>query len=143
MVIVTVPSSGMNKSRRDHVVPLSDSAWETIDGLPVFNGNDYYLFSTRAGRVPISGFSKAKAQLDKLALKALGEDAVLSPYRAHDLRVTCETRLADRGFGQEVRDAVLGHAKKDLQKLYNKHDYMDEKRSALAAYADHIMEVVS
>ncbi len=122
---------------------MSDPAWETVDSLPVLNGNDYYLFSTRAGRVPISGFSKAKTRLDKLALKALGENAVLTPFRVHDLRVTCETRMADRGFSQEVRDAVLCHAKKDLQKLYNKHDYMDEKRSALAAYADHIMEVVS
>ena len=45
--------------------------------------------------------------------------------------MTCETRLANLGFNQDVRDAVLGHAKPGLQKTYNKHDYLEEKRAAL------------
>ena len=57
--------------------------------------------------------------------------------------MTCETRLADLGINQEARDAVLGHAKPGLQKTYNKHDYADEKREALATYAAHIMGVVA
>jgi len=132
------------KGGRDHVVPLSDPAWGIVEALPVHEGNDYYLFSTRAGRVPVSGFSRAKARLDERALTAMQEDdpeAELSDFRVHDLRVTCETRLADLGFSQDVRDAVLGHAKPGLQRTYNKHDYMDEKRAALAAYAEHIMGV--
>jgi hypothetical protein len=66
----------------------------------------------------------------------------LQNYRIHDLRVTCETRLANLGFNQEIRDAVLGHAKQGLQKTYNKHDYFEEKKSALAVYAAHISEIV-
>ena len=61
--------------------------------------------------------------------------AELRHYRVHDFRVTCETRLANLGFNQEVRDAVLGHAKPGLQKTYNKHDYVEEKQAALTAYA--------
>ncbi len=57
--------------------------------------------------------------------------------------MTCETRLAQLGFSQDVRDAVLGHAKPGLQRTYNKYDYMDEKREALEAYAQHIMEIVT
>ncbi|MFC3440130.1 hypothetical protein ACFOKF_02780 [Sphingobium rhizovicinum] len=48
---------------------------------------------------------------------------MLTSYRVHDFRVTCETRLADLGFNQDVRGAVLGHAKPGLQKTYNKHEY--------------------
>ena len=87
-----------------------------VRGLPVWTGaNDYYLFSSRHGRVPVSGFSKGKEALDELAQeylrKELGDPAaVLRHYRVHDFRVTCETRLAHLGFNQEVRDAVLGHA---------------------------------
>lgn len=125
------------KGHRDHVVPLADPAWEIVGQLPAFSGNDYHLFSTRAGSVPVSGFSKAKARLDELALGAL------AAWRAHDLRVTCETRLAYLGINQEARDAVLGHAKHGLQKTYNKHDYADAKREALATYAAHIMGVVA
>jgi integrase len=68
--------------------------------------------------------------------------AKLTCFRVHDFRVTCETRLANLGFNQEVRDAVLGHAKAGLQKTYNKYGYLDEKRAALDAYARHIMAVV-
>ena len=64
------------------------------------------------------------------------------PYRVHDFRVTCETRLASLGFNQDTRDAVLGHAKAGLQKTYNKHQYLDEKCVALDTYAKHILDVV-
>lgn len=134
------------KGGRDHVVPLPDPAWAIFEGLPEWEGNDYFLLSTRDGKVPVSGFSKAKARLDAAVLKAMKKkdpDAVLLDYRVHDFRVTCETRLANLGFNQDVRDAVLGHAKPGLQKTYNKHDYLEEKRAALAAYTAHLMEVVS
>lgn len=134
-----------HKSRRGHVLPLSDPAWAIIDGLPVWPGNDYHLLSTDAGEGHIKGFSKAKTRLDAGALKLMRKDspeAVLAPYRVHDFRVTCETRLADLGFNQDVRDAVLGHAKPGLQKTYNKHEYLDEKREAMAAYGAHIMGIV-
>jgi hypothetical protein len=64
-------------------------------------------------------------------------------YRIHDFRVTCETRLATLGFNQDVRDAVLGHAKQGLQRTYNKYDYHEEKKAALEAYAAHVCEVVA
>ena len=97
--------------------------------------------------MPISGFSKAKTYLDDLATEELkmelgDNEAVLADYRIHDFRVTCESRLADLGFNQDVRDAVLGHAKIGLQRTYNKHDYADDKRRALDTYAQHIMGVV-
>ncbi len=75
-------------------------------------------------------------------MQAKDQTATLSYFRVHDFRVTCETRLAHLGFNQEVRDAVLGHAKAGLQKTYNKYGYLNEKRAALDAYAKHIMAVV-
>lgn len=54
----------------------------------------------------------------------------------------CESRLADLGFNQDVRDAVLGHAKIGIQRTYNKYDYADEKRTALDAYATHLVGLV-
>lgn len=136
------------KGKRDHIVPLMDAAWEIFEEMPAWVGNDYHLFSTRAGRIPVSGFSKAKDDLDSYAMTELREaagdpEAQLRYFRIHDFRVTCETRLADLGFGQEIRDAVLGHAKVGLQKTYNKHDYLEQKREALGAYARHIIEVVT
>jgi integrase len=84
------------KGDRDHVVPLTEKSLEIVKDLPAWPGNDYFLFSTRDGRIPISGFS------------------MFVPYRVHDLRVTCETRLATLGYNQDVTDAVLGHANTSL-----------------------------
>lgn len=139
---------GRYKGARDHVVPLSEAAWQAFESLPAWTGKDYFLFSSRGGKAPVSGFTQGKRRLDELATKALrtitgDPKAKLAPYRIHDLRVTCETRLANLGFGREVRDAVLGHAKPGLQKTYNKHDYLDEKRAALEGYARHLMEMVA
>lgn len=141
------------KSRRGHVVPLVGTAWDYANALPTWVNDDdddatpdgeLFLFSTTAGKRPVSGWSKAKARLDELALKHLRKarkdpEATLAPFVVHDFRRTCETRLARLGFNQEVRDAVLGHAKPGLQRTYNKHDYLDEKRTALEAYGAHIM----
>ena len=121
------------KSNRDQVVPLVGPAWEIVEGLPHQSGD--YIFSNREGRVPISYFSRAKKRLVKLA--------PVAPYRLHDFRVTAETRLADLGVIQEVRDAVLGHAPRWLQRIYNTHSYLSEKREALGVYGAHIIEVVS
>jgi hypothetical protein len=66
----------------------------------------------------------------------------LQNYRLHDFRVTCETRLATLGFNQDVRDAVLGHAKQGLQRTYNKYDYHDEKKAALESYAVHLARII-
>jgi integrase len=140
--LLEIPKSRY-KSRRDHIVPLSDPVLGLLQSLPETAPNDFIL-SSREGRVPVSGFSKAKARIDNEVRKAMVSgkcsEGLLS-YRIHDFRVTCETRLATLGFNQEIRDAVLGHAKHGLQKTYNKHDYFDEKLGALTAYARHIMEI--
>ncbi len=142
------------KSRRGHVVPLVGTAWDIAAALPTWVADDdatpdgeLFLFSTTGGKRPVSGWSKAKARLDELALKHLRKarkdpEATLAPFVVHDFRRTCETRLARLGYNQEVRDAVLGHAKPGLQRTYNKHDYLAEKRAALEAYGAHIMGLV-
>ena len=137
-------SKARYKGDRDHIVPLSGEAWSIIRDLPVWTGNDYFLFSSRDGKVPVSGFSKAKIRLDTEVKAPQTNDGAaieLAPYRIHDFRVTCETRLAQLGFNQDIRDAVLGHAKPGLQKTYNKHDYLEEKKNALAEFASHMMRV--
>lgn len=142
--VLEIPASRY-KGKRDHVVPLTDPVWAIFEALPVFIGNDYHLFSSTIGKVPVSGFSKAKARLDEIMEQHMQEkdpDAALVGWRVHDMRVTCETRLADLGLNREIRDAVLGHAKPGLQRNYNKHDYFEEKHTALKAYAEHILKVV-
>lgn len=76
------------KSRREHLIPLAPAAWGIVTALPRWDG---YLFSTTGGQRPVSGWSRAKARLERLA-----GDGV-APYRLHDLRVTVASRLARLG----------------------------------------------
>ena len=120
-------------------MPLSPPAQEIVDGLPK-KGN--YLFSSLDGRSPISGLSGGKRRLDRLVLAALRRDdpgATLARFRVHDLRITVETGMASLGVSREVRDAVLGHARPGMQKVYNRYDYLAEKRSALDAWAAEVV----
>ncbi|MBS0254016.1 MAG: tyrosine-type recombinase/integrase [Proteobacteria bacterium] len=135
------------KSRRGHIVPLVGAAWEAVSGLPRWNAANAFIFSTTGGEKASALGEKPMKRLRELATEALREirgdpAAELAHFSAHDFRRTAETRLARLGFAQEVRDAVLGHAQSGLQRTYNKHDYMTEKRAALTAYAEHIMELV-
>lgn len=142
--VLDIPA-GRYKTGRDHTVPLVGPAWEIVSSLPVQSGGDF-LFSTTGGAKAINSAGRAKRKLDKLALAALQRndpDAALTPWQIHDLRKTCETRLAMLGIIQEHRDPVLGHAKQGMQRIYNKHEYLDEKRAALDKYATHLMGVVS
>jgi integrase len=129
------------KMERDHSVPLSDAAWAEIESLPRFLHPDPYLFSVRGGAAPVRGLVRVKQRLDAEAAKVLGRE--LRPYRLHDLRVTCRSKLAQLGVRDEVAEAVIGHAKQGMNKIYNKHEYRPERREALARYAAHVLQLVS
>lgn len=115
------------KGRRDHIVPHSTPVCALLDSFPLWAEDDFYLLSSQAGHRTVAGFSQGKARLDAFAERHLRQitgqpNEKMRYFRIHDLRVTCETRLANLGFHQEIRDAVLGHAQPLLQKTYNKLD---------------------
>ena len=116
-----VPASHY-KTDRPQVVPLSPPALAVVEALPKWNGGDF-LLSTTAGRVPVSGFSKAKARIDKLS-KVEG-------WTLHDLRRSAATHMARLGIPQEHIERVLGHAIEGVAGTYNRYSYLAEKRAAL------------
>lgn len=116
-----VPAS-QYKTDRPQVVPLSPPALAIIEALPNWNRGDF-LLSTTAGKRPVSGFSKAKARIDRLS-KVEG-------WTLHDLRRSAATHMARLGVQQEHIERVLGHAIEGVAGTYNRYSYIDEKRRAL------------
>lgn len=110
------------KTDRPQVVPLSAPALAIVESLPNWNSGDF-LLSTTAGRRPVSGFSKAKIRIDKLA-KVKG-------WTLHDLRRSAATHMARLGIPQEHIERVLGHAIEGVAGTYNRYSYLNEKRAAL------------
>ena len=59
---------------------------------------------------------------------------VMEHFTPHDLRRTAATFLAQLQFPDETIDAVLGHKKTGVVKIYNRHKYDLEKQKALEAW---------
>ena len=119
-------SRTQTKSDRLHEVPLSSLALEIIQSVP---RTGEHVFTTN-GRTPISGFSKAKRELD--------EAAKLADWRIHDLRRTVASGMARIGVAPHVIEKVLNHAGGQISgvaAIYNRHGYADEKAGALDAWS--------
>jgi integrase len=119
------------KTDRQHTVPLSRLALSIIAGLPRIEGSPYVFPSIREGSTnPASGYSKAKARLDKLS--------GVQGWRYHDIRRSVATGLQRLGVRLEVTEAVLGHvsgSRAGIAGVYQRHDYAAEKRAALRRWA--------
>ncbi|TWA59260.1 site-specific recombinase XerD [Azospirillum brasilense] len=144
------------KNGKAHVVPLSESAAEILKAVPRITLEDGkpcdFVFST-TGLAPVSGFSRAKANLDRLVLKARqkavgeGEEAAPMPgWWFHDLRRTTTTGLARMGIPPQIADRILNHTQgtiKGVAAVYNRHEYLDERRAALDAWARRVDQLVT
>lgn len=107
-------------------------------------GGKDYVFSLD-GEHPIQGFGKLKARLDDNMLALLRQDdpeAVLPDWQHRDLRRTARTLMARAKVSREIAEHCLGHVLGGVEGIYNRHDYMTEKRDAfekLAAMIDRIL----
>ncbi|HHJ3249959.1 TPA: tyrosine-type recombinase/integrase [Vibrio parahaemolyticus] len=62
----------------------------------------------------------------------------IEAWTPHDLRRTVRTGLARMGCPSEVAEAVLGHAAKGIEGVYNLHRYEQECRVWLQQWCDHL-----
>ena len=94
-----------------------------------------YAFTTRGDR-PISGYSKAKARLDRVVTAARSEERLpdLEPWTIHDLRRTVGTGLGKLGISRFIIARILNHADRTVTGIYDRYEYLDEKRHALEAW---------
>jgi integrase len=130
-----------SKNGDEHTVPLSPEVVMILNGMPRIG---QFLFSTT--RIsPISGFTRAKARLDRLMVEAANRDlpagfdpVQIPPFTIHDLRRTAATGMAGLRFPPHVVEAVLNHrsgSRRGVAGVYNRFDYAEEKRHALESWA--------
>ncbi len=141
----TIPGA-RSKNGRPHELPLPPLALAVLADVPRREGRDLVFGSGEGG---FSGWSKAKADLDRRMLAGLreadGPKAKLLPWRLHDLRRTAATRMADLGVQPHVVEAVLNHVsghRAGVAGIYNRASYGPEKRAALTLWAGHVKGLV-
>lgn len=137
-----------------HDVPLVPDVVAELDALA--GGDKWpkkgFVFTT-TGKTAISGISKAKLALDRIVARrgwtdgaTEGEEEPIAPWRIHDLRRTAATGFQSLGVRFEVTEAVLNHlsgARAGVAGIYQRHEWKDEKRSALDAWARHVQALGS
>ena len=96
---------------------------------------EYLLSTGRVGDKPINGFSKAKAQIDRLS--------GVTDWRWHDLRAAVATNLAKLGYDRFLIKRVLNHKDTGVTAIYDRYTYINEKREALQKWADRLDDIVS
>jgi integrase len=127
----TIPPGRM-KAEAAHIVPLSPEAVVILEGLPRWTGP--FVFSTTSGRRPIANFSGIKEKLDALM-------PGVEPWRFHDLRRSMRTGLSALRVPDTVSELCIAHTQKGLHKIYEQHAYLDEKRNAFDAWANHVLAI--
>jgi hypothetical protein len=65
------------------------------------------------------------------------------PWRIHDLRRTVRTGLSQLSVPPHIAELVIGHSIGGIVKVYDRYDYLTEKREALTRWADHLMSIAS
>lgn len=124
------------KNSTPHMVTLPAMARAELDALPRFKGP--FVFSGRAGKTPVSGFSRAKRALDERLKEMHQSDAArwpeVAPWRFHDLRRTVASRLAEMGTPPHIIEALLNHRSGQVSgvaRVYNRYRYVKEIAEAL------------
>ncbi len=121
-----------NKSKRVHLVPLASQAVEVLREIPRLNNQLVFPARGRSNRA-VSGFSKWKRLLDKQS----GTEG----WTIHDIRRTMNTGLAALKVPPHVADLVLNHqgsVRSPVSVIYDRYDYLEEKRDALERWANHL-----
>jgi integrase len=123
------------KNATEYQIPLSDSVVQILQALPRIADTD--LVFTLSGRVPIRGFHNVKTRID---------DLMWAPWTLHDLRRTFASGCARLGIAVHVVEVALNHKSgsiRGIAAVYNRYDYGDEKRAAMAAWARHVQAIVT
>jgi integrase len=163
----TIPPA-KSKNGKEHYVALAESVVQILAPLRKEAGRDPKgnVFTT-TGKTPVSGYSRAKKRLDEKMEAVARKDASLledDEYRKplsldagaplpqrvpewilHDLRRTATTGMARLKVPPHVADKILNHTSGTISgvaAVYNKFDYLDERRDALELWARYVMALL-
>jgi integrase len=108
------------KTKREHVVPLSNEAMAVLASLPKI-GPGRYAFTLNGGSA-MGGISNRKAVFD--------QKCGVRDWNLHDLRRTARSLMSRSGVPPYVAEKCLGHVVGAVERTYDRHAYLEEKRSA-------------
>jgi integrase len=124
----TIPAARY-KTKIDHLIPLSKAALAEVPG----DGTGW-LF-TANGRQVIGSHSRHKAAIDQ----ASG----VTGWTLHDLRRTARSLMSRAGVPTDHAERCLGHVIGGVRGVYDRHEYLEEKRQGFEALAGLVERIVN
>jgi integrase len=143
----TIPAERMKGIA--HAIPITPELRELYESCPK---KGRFLFSFTDGESPVMMSGRAKQKLDAEMLKIMravaverGDDpksVVLPHWTNHDIRRTVRSQFSRLRIPEEVREAILAHAKPGIKGVYDVYEYLDEKREGLELWAGKLRQIV-
>lgn len=130
--VITIPGT-VTKNKRAHAIPLLPMALDILDRQP--KAGDYYF----PGREPDSHFNDGSWGKCKLELERASG---VYDWQLRDIRRTFRSNMPKLKVSRDIAEILLNHVtgggKTELDEIYNRYDYIDEKREALAKWETHL-----
>jgi integrase len=136
-------------------IPLSATSLVWFSELKVRACGSPYVFpsrraSKRRGYISSDTLNHALAKLfgqkvdskKQPTVNVLGE-AGLEHFTVHDLRRTCRSLLASLGVPSHIAERCLNHKLRGVEGIYNRHDYLAERREAFEKLASLLAPIVN
>jgi integrase len=135
---IWILSGERTKNGKAHTVPLSEPARGLLGQIKALGGGSEWLFpSSRIEGRPIDRAAVNHRLAENLDI--IGVSAV----RPHDLRRTGASQMTAMGISRLVVSKILNHTDREITGIYDRHTYDAEKRHALDAWGQRLMEIVS
>jgi integrase len=67
----------------------------------------------------------------------------VTDWRLHDLGRTARSLMSRAGVSADIAERCLGHVIPGVRGVYDRHEYLDEKRQAFEALAAQIERIVN
>lgn len=122
-----------------HVVPLSPLALDILRKLHGLTGEGLYVLPAHASKrksVPYSESALSRAARQNQEHFGIGH------FTPHDLRRTAATFMTRLKVPRLHVEKVLNHSTSDIAEIYDRNDYLPEKRAALEKWSEHLQGVI-
>ena len=135
--LLEIPAGRM-KNGRVHMVPLSSLALDLLSQARELSEGSDWLFPSPISDGPLKPQTVTRAL--RINLAGMG----LSGITPHDFRRTCATTMTKLEISQFVVGRVLSHTDQSITaRVYDKNDYLPQKRQALNAWCAWLEGVIS
>lgn len=135
-------------------IPLTVSVLDWLEELKVRSAGSEFVFpsrraSKRRGYISDDTLNHALAKMfgkkvdsNKQPYPNLLGNAGVEHFTVHDLRRTCRSLLAKAGIAAHIAERCLNHKLKGVEGIYDRYDYLDERRGALVQISSLLAPII-